>query len=108
MAETPTDYPQGVQFNASDLWEAFEAGARSGRTHQPDDYTISRSADAYVKLLHAKVRDGELDREYNGGSCNARVEGTELRCDRPNGHSGVHKFALRTAASLPPGGPQHG
>jgi hypothetical protein len=65
-----SDYPQGVVFHAEDIWAAYAAGAKEARdwgltvgAGLPDD-AIDRACDAYVKLVHAKVRDGGLPRAY--------------------------------------------
>lgn len=42
----------------SDVWDAYVAGARDFQTYQPpDDNTVDRAADAYVKLLQLHLSE---------------------------------------------------
>jgi hypothetical protein len=52
IGHEPDVLPQGMTFHAGELGDAYVAGAKSGRDHQPTDEQIARACDAYVKHAH--------------------------------------------------------
>jgi hypothetical protein len=67
IGHAPDVLPQGMTFHAGELGDAYVAGAKSGRAHQPTDEQIERACDAYVKHAHLKRLAASQPEEVSRG-----------------------------------------